>query len=334
MAARRTNLGLLVLLTLGLVTGTVAFGVGVPGGRAVTIAHGIVGVGLVVLSPWKAAIVRRGLRRARPGRWASVALAALVVVTVLTGVAHAAGLRALPGGLSMMQAHVGGALATIPLGVWHVVARPVPVRRTDLSRRSALRAGRVLTMAGLLWAAGEAAFRLGLLPGGRRRFTGSHERGTDNPTRMPVTLWLDDSVPRIDPASWRLTVTDARGTRLLGLGDLQADHQTRATIDCTGGWFATQSWEGVPVRRLIVDPGDARSLVVVSHTGYARRLPLRDLDTLLLATHIAGAPLSAGHGFPARLVAPGRRGFWWVKWVTDIRADPLPWWAQPPFPLT
>jgi DMSO/TMAO reductase YedYZ molybdopterin-dependent catalytic subunit len=55
---------------------------------------------------------------------------------------------------------------------------------------------------------------------------------------------------------------------------------------------------------------------------------------LLLATHVGGAPLSAGHGAPARLVAPGRRGFWWVKWVTAIDVTDEPWWWQPPFPLT
>jgi DMSO/TMAO reductase YedYZ molybdopterin-dependent catalytic subunit len=25
------------------------------------------------------------------------------------------------------------------------------------------------------------------------------------------------------------------------------------------------------------------------------------------------------HGAPLRLVAPGRRGFMWVKWVTEVR---------------
>ena len=35
----------------------------------------------------------------------------------------------------------------------------------------------------------------------------------------------------------------------------------------------------------------------------------------------------------ARLVAPDRRGFWWVKWVTRIALDDRPWWVQPPYPL-
>jgi hypothetical protein len=45
----------------------------------------------------------------------------------------------------------------------------------------------------------------------------------------------------------------------------------------------------------------------------------------------AAAP---GHGAPARLVVPGRRGYWWVKWVTAIDVDDTPWWWQPPFPVT
>jgi DMSO/TMAO reductase YedYZ molybdopterin-dependent catalytic subunit len=49
----------------------------------------------------------------------------------------------------------------------------------------------------------------------------------------------------------------------------------------------------------------------------------------LLATHVGGERLSHGHGFPLRLVAPGRRGFQWVKWVERVevreRGDPAQW---------
>jgi DMSO/TMAO reductase YedYZ molybdopterin-dependent catalytic subunit len=54
----------------------------------------------------------------------------------------------------------------------------------------------------------------------------------------------------------------------------------------------------------------------------------------MLATRVAGEQLSAGHGFPLRLVAPGRRGFWWVKWVERVQVDETPWWWQPPFPIS
>jgi hypothetical protein len=126
-----------------------------------------------------------------------------VVTTVASGVAHTIGLRVLPGGLTTMQVHVGLALLAVPLGVWHVIVRPAPMRRTDWSRRTALRAGRVLSAAGFVWIAGETAIRLAGLPGRNRRFTGSYEIGTNQPEAMPVTQWLDDRVPQIDPAQWR-----------------------------------------------------------------------------------------------------------------------------------
>jgi DMSO/TMAO reductase YedYZ molybdopterin-dependent catalytic subunit len=81
------------------------------------------------------------------------------------------------------------------------------------------------------------------------------------------------------------------------------------------------------------DP-NARSIVVRSATGYARRYPIGDASRLLLATGVGGRPLSPGHGYPARIVAPGRRGFWWVKWVVSIEVSDRPWWLQPPFPVT
>ena len=44
-------------------------------------------------------------------------------------------------------------------------------------------------------------------------------------------------------------------------------------------------------------------------------------------------PAFRGHGFPVRLVVPGRRGFTWVRWVVAVEVDALPLWWQPRFPL-
>ncbi len=44
----------------------------------------------------------------------------------------------------------------------------------------------------------------------------------------------------------------------------------------------------------------------------------RLLQRNVLATHIRDELIQHGHGAPLRLVAPGRRGFQWVKWVTEI----------------
>jgi DMSO/TMAO reductase YedYZ molybdopterin-dependent catalytic subunit len=346
MGPRRTNLALLTVLAAALATGGLAFAAGTGWGRPVVVAHGLAGLAVLVLAPWKSAIVRRGLaRRAGPGRWASVTFGVLVLVAVAAGLAHATGALAGLGPVSAMQVHVGAALAAVPLLVWHTVARGgARARRTDLSRRALLRAGAVAAAAGAALLAVEGVTRLAALPGARRRFTGSHPvaaaGATADPARIPVTQWLDDRVQVLDPAAWRLRVRAGDATRewtyeeLAGFGD-----RVEAVLDCTGGWYARAAWEGARLDRLLPPgtlerPGTTASLVVTSATGYRRRLPLADAPALYLATRLGGRPLSAGHGFPARLVAPGRRGFWWVKWVTAIEVDPAPWWRQPPFPLT
>ena len=205
----------------------------------------------------------------------------------------------------------------------------------DLSRRTLLRAGTLGVAAAGVYLAITAVVRAAGLPGASRRFTGSYETGSFDPAAMPTTSWIDDVAPEVDPATWRLVVADADGERQLSLQELSGhDGRLRATLDCTSGWYAHQDWEGVPVAALVPNPGAARSLHVRSRTGYWIQFPIGDLDRLLLATRAGGAPLSVGHGFPARLVAPGRRGFWWVKWVDRIELRSTPWWWQPPFPVT
>jgi|SRR5215211_3642255 len=345
MRPRQTNLALLAVLVVALASGGLAFAAGTGWGRPVLVAHGLAGLAVLVLAPWKSVLVRRGLaRRSGPGRWASLAFGVLVLAAVAAGLGHATGGLARLGPVSAMQVHVGAALAAVPLLAWHAAARGgARARRTDLSRRALLRAGAVAGGAGLLLLAVEGATRLAGLAGAGRRFTGSlpvAAAGLADPRRVPVTQWLDDRVQVLDPAAWRLRVTAGGSTRdwtyaeLAGFAD-----RVEAVLDCTGGWYARAAWEGVRLDRLLA-PGAAAgggtpgSLVVTSATGYRRRLPLADASGLLLATRLAGRPLGAGHGFPARLVAPGRRGFWWVKWVTSIEVDPAPWWRQPPFPLT
>jgi DMSO/TMAO reductase YedYZ molybdopterin-dependent catalytic subunit len=220
----------------------------------------------------------------------------------------------------------------VPLVVWHVWARGIWSRRTDLSRRVLLRAGVLAMGAAGLYVIGETAVRVLGLPGARRRFTGSYETASFRPEAMPSTSWLLDAVPSIDPDRWRLTLKDGQGPRELTLAQLTAyDTQVRATLDCTSGWYSGQDWTGVPLRTLLREPG-AQSVYVHSVTGYWVRFPIHDLDRLLLATQVGGAPLSADHGFPVRLVAPGRRGYWWVKWVDRIELQTTQSWWQPPFP--
>ena len=331
---RQANQALLVVLLFAFGTGVATVAIGSPDGRWAAIGHGICGMAVVLLIPWKSRVVRGGLRRARLSRWLSLLLAALALFTLIAGLGYATGLVRSIAGKPGLWVHIAVAFTLVPLVVWHVWARRIRPRRSDLSRRALLRAGALAVGAAGLYAADKAAVSVLGLPGARRRFTGSYKTASFRPEEMPSTSWLLDAVPTVDPDRWRLAVKDGQGCRELTLAELTTfDTHVRATLDCTSGWYSHQDWTGVPLGTLLHRGPGTQSVYVRSVTGYWIRFPIGDLDHLLLATQMGGAPLSANHGFPVRLVAPGRRGYWWVKWVDRIEAQTAPSWWQPPFPL-
>ncbi len=337
-AGRRTNVGLLALLLLAGGTGGLAFAVGSPGpARLVVAVHGAAGLGLLLLVPWKSVVVRRARRRHAGSDGLSLAVA--TVLTLLTGVLHSAGVTgpwSWSAGVPVLHVHVALGVATGALLVVHAWGRRQRPRATDLDRRGLLRTGALAAGAAALWGTGEGLLRLTGAPGAERRATGSFERGTDDPAAMPVTQWISDAVP--EGAAATLEVVAAGRRVRVPVADLDRGDTVRAALDCTGGWYAVQDWRGIRLDRLLAEHADGSlpadgAVDVVSVTDFRRRLPLSEAGGLLLATHAAGRPLSCGHGAPVRLVAPGRRGFWWVKWVARVEVVDEPWWLQSPFPL-
>jgi DMSO/TMAO reductase YedYZ molybdopterin-dependent catalytic subunit len=328
---RWANLALGALVPLATLSGFGLFLVGSGPLWLVAVLHGGLGLGLLVLVPWKHAVVRRGLRRVtRPGRGLSIALTWLLAAALLSGLAEVAGLTAGSLPVTTLQVHVGVALVATALTLVHAGQRPTRVRRADWGRRTLLRSGAVLAVAGVagIGAQGVAG---ALDREGRRRATGSFRLPSGSVDAIPVTQWLVDGVPVVDPAAWRLTVIGPTGERRWTAAELGRSDALTAVLDCTGGWWTEQEWAGVRVSRLLPGAVAGATVLVPSATGYARRLPLT--DDLLLATAVGGQPLSRGHGAPARLGVPGRRGYHWVKWVVRIETVDGPWWAQPPLPL-
>lgn len=328
---RRTNLALAVLVATAVITGLASQAIGVDWPLDTAVIHGVVALGILLLAPWKATIVRHGLKKKRAGRVFSLILLAMVLITLVSGLIHSHGDITRIGPLTVMQIHVGGAVLALALAVDHFRRHPVKPRHFDLDRRAFLRTSALSAAAAGFWVVWEGTLVAFDAPGRDRRFTGMHERGSGDPSSLPTTSWLDDQVPEIDGDTWTVDVGGVR----LGLTDLDSLRQDTfpAILDCTGGWYSEQDWAGIRLDRLLHASGH-RSFVAWSETGYARRFPIRDLGSTWLVTRLGDEPLSPGHGFPARIVAPARRGFWWVKWVTRIEVSTVPWWLQSPFPLT
>ena len=331
MPGRRTNLALGFLVVAAVLTGLASNTIGVERALDLAMIHGVTSLGILVLAPWKSIIIRRGLAKPRPGNWTSLVLLGLLVAALGTGLLHSTGTTYRLGALTVMQIHVGAGMIALALVVQHYLRHPVRPRGVDLDRRAFLRITALAGLATLSWWGWEWAAQALRWPGSKRRFTGSHERGSGDPSLLPVTSWFDDQVPLLDPDRWEIAV----GNETYRLHQLTAitHEKFEALLDCTGGWYSVQEWEGVRLDQLLAAE-DWRSFEVRSATGYARRFPIGDLRKVYLVTKVGNAPISLGHGYPARVVAPGRRGFWWVKWVVRIKPSRQPWWVQSPFPLT
>ena len=253
------------------------------------------------------------------------------MLTLLAGLLHSTGALRDVGGYGVLLIHVGAGLLAILPAVLHIRRRRIKPRLTDVNRRSVLRGGLLTAAAAGVYLAAQGLARAFSLPGAERRATGSYELSSGDPSGVPATSWMFDSVPAIDAGSWRLTVAQGENQRSFTVADIDAaNDRVTAVLDCTGGWWTEQTWTGARVARLL-PAGSTGTVTVISATGYRRRLPLT--DDLLLATGTAGQRLSPGHGAPLRLVVPGRRGFHWVKWVVRIEHDDRPWWWEPPLPL-
>ncbi len=308
--ARRTNLTLLAALGASFCTGVLALWMGAARVAPVVWLHGAAGFAVLMLIRFKLPVTRRGLRRRRPDMGAAVATGAIALVMLGAGIAHSAGVRS-AGPLTALGLHILLAVSLVPLVLLHVARRPQPPRRGDLTRAGFLR------LAGLAVGAAAAKLAFDGWLGATRASSGSLRQARPAPTS-----WLNDSPPHLDPGTWRER-----------MAKLPRRHVT-CSLDCTSGWYAVNTWSGVAVRDLLGPlPQGTRSIEVRSATGYSRRFDVADLDRLLLADELDGRLLATGNGAPARLVVPGRRGFWWVKWVVSIQPSVRPGWWQLPFPI-
>ena len=253
------NTLLLVLIAAELVSGFFGLVSGSPREWYFIVAHRVSGYGIIVILAWKGANVLFSLRwkRSATPRTASVALMALLAVTLALGFAWSFVGPFGWGWFSGVSWHIYVGAALVPLLVWHALyhTRGFPIGFWA-DRRTFLRLAALAVAAAAAWQAGELGAKAGGLSGARRRFTGSHEANSFSGNSFPLTSWLNDAPARVDPTSWRLTVGGAVEREFsLAYDELAADAETTATIDCTGGWYSTQVWRGVAVSDLLARAG-------------------------------------------------------------------------------
>ena len=208
-----------------------------------------------------------------------------------------------------------------------------PTRPTDEDRRRVLH---LVTMGAGGVALGFLAIRL--VPSWLETILAPPEDGVVglSPAVTPVGNFYIVSKNLVDPtitaADWSLTVVGLCARPLsLGLQDLRnLGHSSEyVTMECVsngvgGLLMSTGMFTGVRLRDLVAlaEPDtDARIVTFKAFDGYTESLPLnlvRSAPEILVAYNLDGAALSPEHGFPARVVVPGRYGMKGTKWLTEI----------------
>jgi DMSO/TMAO reductase YedYZ molybdopterin-dependent catalytic subunit len=153
---------------------------------------------------------------------------------------------------------------------------------------------------------------------------------------VPTSGWriytIGNSIPRIDPNAYRLTIGGAVERPVTySLADLRSMPQATQVSDfhCVTGWSVDDvHWRGVRFRDLLAEAGlrfEAKALRFVSaEEPYDDTLtiPQAMSPDAMLALEMDGKPLSEAHGFPARVVMPRMYGYKNVKWVRRIEVQP------------
>jgi DMSO/TMAO reductase YedYZ molybdopterin-dependent catalytic subunit len=169
-----------------------------------------------------------------------------------------------------------------------------------------------------------------------------------DPERLPPGQYLTDkwpvlhagSIPGVDLATWTFRVFGEVDDEL----ELSWDEfnelprsSTVQDIHCVTRWSRFDAgFEGVHWRELarLCNPRpSARFAIAHAEHGFTSNVPASFLDdeNALLATHADGEPLTAEHGYPLRLIVPGKY-FWksakWLRGIELVPVDQLGFWER------
>lgn len=139
-----------------------------------------------------------------------------------------------------------------------------------------------------------------------------------------------DEIVELNAAEWSLVITDGEESVTItrdfldGLEPREREH----TLECIGTHPRNQAignaiWSGLPLPEVFEALGFSPTLAG-RHTrwtcadGYDVGLPAEDLERMWLVWGMNGEDLPAGHGYPARVLNPGRYGTKNPKWPTTL----------------
>ena len=161
------------------------------------------------------------------------------------------------------------------------------------------------------------------------------EAGYD-PARLPPGQYLTEkwpvlhagTVPHTDLSTWTLRVWgEVEHELTLSWDEFKALPRTEHTQDihCVTRWSKfDMTFGGVHWRELeaLARPAPAAARFVVAHSeqGFTSNVPIRFLrdEHALLADEANGEPLAPEHGWPLRLVVPGKYFWKSAKWLRGI----------------
>jgi DMSO/TMAO reductase YedYZ molybdopterin-dependent catalytic subunit len=133
----------------------------------------------------------------------------------------------------------------------------------------------------------------------------------------------------LDPR-WRLEIVAGDRTASFSRAELARLPRAAAVlpIACVEGWSTSAYWSGVRVAELFARVGSTtprgiRVRSLQSHGAY--RVTTMEPEfardpTTLVALELNGETLDLDHGYPARIIAPGRPGVLQTKWLTRLEA--------------
>ncbi|MEO8541837.1 MAG: molybdopterin-dependent oxidoreductase [bacterium] len=136
--------------------------------------------------------------------------------------------------------------------------------------------------------------------------------------------------PIVDDETWALAI-DATGTAATRLS-LQEILTLAATeqpvfLECVsnyvGGPLASNGlWSCIPLADVLGMSGRSanghRTILAHAFDGYSAAIPSEHVDEVVLAFAMSGETIPRRHGFPVRLLWPGRYGMLSVKWLTRL----------------